>query len=226
MRWSDILPEEIMQKGDALAARAAQERVAGHNLCPAQENIFRALQATTPDKLKVCLVGQDPYHTPGQANGLAFSVSPGCPLQPSLDNIFKELVSDTGCPYPSSGDLSPWAERGVLLLNTSLTVEEHRPNSHADWGWQDFTKTVFLTALTLPQPIVFLLWGGNARRFLQDVDFTKYQNKFVLMSSHPSPFSASSGSKAAPAFLGSRPFSRANQLLSSAGAQPVDWRLP
>lgn len=226
MKWSDILPQETLLLGDKLTQKTLDERAAGQNICPAQENIFKALSITTPDILKVCIVGQDPYHTPGQANGLAFSVSPGAPLQPSLENIFKELMADTGCPHPSSGDLTPWATQGVLLLNTSLTVKEHCPNSHAAWGWQDFTKSVFKTALTLPQPIVFLLWGGNARRFMQDIDFSKYTNKFVLQSSHPSPFSAASGSKAAPAFFGSRPFSKANHLLQSAGAQPVNWQLP
>lgn len=107
MRWSELLSKDIKDKSDRLEARAAEERKADKQICPAQENIFKALQVTTPENLKVCIVGQDPYHTPGQANGLAFSVSPGCPLQPSLKNIFRELVSDIGCPYPTSGDLTP-----------------------------------------------------------------------------------------------------------------------
>lgn len=226
MLWSELLPKDIKEKSDRLEARAAEERNAGKEVCPAQENIFKALQVTTPENLKVCIVGQDPYHTPGQANGLAFSVSPGCPLQPSLKNIFSELVSDIGCPYPTSGDLTAWAKQGVLLLNTSLTVEAHMPNSHVNWGWQEVTKAIFKAALTLPQPIVFLLWGGNARKFMQDVNFAAYENKKVLTSSHPSPFSAATGSYAAPAFLGSRPFSKTNELLTAMGSAPIQWQLP
>lgn len=120
------------------------------------------MSLTQPEDVKVCIVGQDPYHTPGAANGLAFSISPGSPIQPSLRNIFTELNSDLGIQIPQTGDLTPWAERGVLLLNTSLTVYEHKANSCVNWGWDKFTTEVLKAATKLPQPIVFMLWGANA----------------------------------------------------------------
>lgn len=193
---------------------------------------------TPPDGLKICLVGQDPYHTPGQANGLAFSISPGHPLQPSLKNVFNELCSDIDCSYPKNGDLTPWAERGVLLLNTSLTVYEHQPNSHVNWGWKNFTKAVLQSATKLPQPIVFMLWGANAQDLLKDliscaavyeeggqVVRENLIHKAYLLSSHPSPFSAGKPCRGAPSFKGSKPFSTANQLLINMGGEPVDWTL-
>ena len=226
IKWSDILPEDVMQLGDKLAERAQNERGLGKTIYPPQNDIFKALSMTTPDKLKVCIVGQDPYHGPNQANGLAFSVNPGVQLPPSLRNIFDELVNDIGCPRPTTGDLTPWTEQGVLLLNTSLTVYEHQANSHVEWGWHDFTKAVFKTALTLPQPLVFILWGAKAQQFVADLDITKYPNKRVLVSTHPSPFSANRGSYVCPAFIGSCPFTNANNRLQEMGATPIDWRLP
>lgn len=154
---------------------------------------------------------------------MAFSVNPGVKLPPSLRNIFAELVSDVGGRQPENGDLTAWAEQGVLLLNTCLTVEEGRPNSHSDWGWQEFTRAVFETALGLPQPVVFLLWGRNAQAFMAGLDIEKYPNKRVLVSTHPSPFSARRGSGGAPAFIGSRPFSKVNELLEEMRAKGIDW---
>lgn len=220
MRWSDIMSEDVMQTGDELKAKAiAEAEQTGVPTFPPKEMIFRALTLTPPDKVKVCIIGQDPYHTPGAANGLAFSISPGHRIQPSLQNIFKELHSDTGLPIPSSGDLTPWAEQGVLLLNTSLTVRSGCPNSHKDWGWQKFTKHVFDLCLTLPQPIVFILWGSYAKQFAADVDWNRYTNKTAITSPHPSPMSADRG------FFGSRPFSRANVFLTHNGSTPVNWAL-
>ena len=149
MKWSDILPEEIMQKGDRLAAYADM-LIASMDIYPPSGQVFRALSLTPPDKLKCVIVGQDPYHSPGAANGLAFSINPGRNLQPSLENIFKEYHDDTGYPVPASGDLTPWAEHGVLLLNTSLTVQRGCPNSHADWGWSEFTGAVLEAAWKRP----------------------------------------------------------------------------
>lgn len=198
---------------------------------------FKALNLTTPDSVKVCLVGQDPYHTPGQANGLAFSITPGHPLQPSLKNVFNELCDDIGCEYPSNGDLTPWAERGVLLLNTSLTVYEHQPNSHVSWGWNKFTKSVLQAATRLPQPIVFMLWGANAQDLFKDLISCAvvWDNKGVarenlikkayILSSHPSPFSVTKQCRGTPSFKGSKPFSTANGLLISMGGEPIDWSL-
>lgn len=220
MRWSEILSPETLAIGDALELRAKQEIDAGKELFPPVNQIFRALSITTPDKLKVCIIGQDPYHGPNQANGLAFSVSPGVSPPPSLRNIFFEYCDDTRLDYPANGDLTRWAEHGVLLLNTSLTVYRGQPNSCADWPWEQFTRAVFMKALELPQPVVFILWGRKAQNFLSGVNIQSYPKKAQIASSHPSPFSAHSG------FLGSRPFSRANDLLISMGGEPVDWRLP
>lgn len=136
--WSDIIPQDVQALGAELAKRAACEREAGRTIYPPQEQIFRALELTTPEKVKVCLVGQDPYHEAGQANGLCFSVNRGVLFPPSLKNVFKELVSDIGCPYPKSGDLTHWAEQGVLMLNTVLTVQDGTANSHRNWGVAEF----------------------------------------------------------------------------------------
>lgn len=237
MKWSEILPQEALDVSTLLENRASAEREAGKAICPDQDKLFRALTLTPPDKVRVCLVGQDPYHTPGQANGLAFSITPGHPIQPSLKNIFIELNRDVGAPIPRSGDLTLWAERGVLLLNTSLTVYEHQANSHYNWGWQKFTTAVLKAATKLPQPIVFMLWGANAQELLpklisvaaiQEGDNIVRENlikKAYILSSHPSPFSASRKCKSSPAFKGSKPFSTANKLLVSMGGTPIDWNL-
>lgn len=225
MKWNDILPENIKILGNRLAAQAQEERDRGITIYPPQDKIFRALELTPPDKVKVCLVGQDPYHGPGQANGLAFSVHPGIPLPPSLKNIYKELVADTGCPMPTSGDLTPWAEQGVLMLNTVLTVQDGVANSHKNWGWQEFTQAVFAACASLPQPIVFLTWGGQARAFLAGIPISQLPNKAAVFSSHPSPLGATKGSDTVPAFIGSRPFSATNHYLTQMGSSPINWTL-
>lgn len=236
MKWSDILSSEALAISDQLEARASSDTLP---ICPKKEDIFRALQLTPPDKVKVCIVGQDPYHTPGQANGLAFSISPGNPLQPSLKNIFTELQSDIACGSPPNGDLTPWAERGVLLLNTTLTVYEHQPNSHSKWGWNKFTSAVLHAAACLPQPVVFMLWGADAKSLFPGIasnspivydtrGFIAKQNivkKAYIFSSHPSPFSASRTCGISPPFRGSKPFSTANNLLIEYGGTPIDWTL-
>lgn len=237
MKWSELISEDALTLGRNLQARAQQEAGEGRQICPLPQNIFRALELTPPEKTKVVIVGQDPYHTPGIANGLAFSVAPGAAIPPSLRSIFRELSTDLGVPQPQSGDLTPWAEHGVLLLNSSLTVYEHQPNSHAGWGWQYFTSEIVAAAATLPQPVVFMLWGVNAQS-LQNYILTSLgvyreagiilqpkTGKDIIMSSHPSPFSASRGCGDTPPFLGSKPFSKANQLLTTRGAEPVDWSL-
>lgn len=234
MKWNDLLSDLAKAKMKELAERAQQERKKGKIICPPQDEIFRALQLTPPDNVKVVIIGQDPYHTPDQANGLAFSVAPGNPLQPSLRNIFKELQSDIGCGRPTTGDLTPWAERGVLLLNTVLTVEAHKANSHADWGWQAFTGEIFRICSELPQPIVFIAWGRSAEDLVYGI-FPKEtgwealmtsHRKTCIFSTHPSPFSATRASSTAPAFVGSRPFSTANKCLEKMDAEPIDWSLP
>lgn len=237
-KWSEILPQEALYLATELEAHAQEERDNGKKLYPPQDQIFRALQLTKPEDVRVCIVGQDPYHTPGQANGLAFSIAPGNPLQPSLINIFKELEEDVGIKKPEDGDLTKWAENGVLLFNTSLTVYEHQANSCAKWGWDKFTKSVLQAATKLPQPVVFLLWGANAQDLLNDLISCAavYEDgkhivkenlikKAYVLSSHPSPFSATRPCRGTPAFRGSKPFSTANTLLTSMGGTPIDWSL-
>ena len=223
--WSELLPQNSVQRAAALSEKAQSERDAGRTIYPPQSQIFRALTLTPPERVRVVIVGQDPYHGPGQANGLAFSVNPGVPLPPSLRNIFREMKEDIGVKTPESGDLTPWAERGVLLLNTVLTVQDGQANSHKNWGWQDFVLDVFRSCAALPQPIVFLLWGRQAQAFVSSLSLDGVQNKKVLCSSHPSPLGAGKGSANVPAFLGSRPFSRTNQLLQEMGAEPINWEL-
>lgn len=222
--WSAYLSEEGLTLANSLAQRARREREGGELLYPPQEQIFRALTLTPPRAVRAVILGQDPYHGPGQANGLAFSVNPGVKLPPSLRNIFRELEDDLGCPPPASGDLTAWARRGVLLLNTCLTVREGRPCSCADWGWQDFVQEVYRVCARLPQPVVFLLWGAHARAFAQGGDGLS-EHKAVLQSSHPSPLGARKASGGVPAFLGSRPFSGANRLLREMGGEEIDWSL-
>ena len=218
MKWSEILDENIMLIGDELSEKVQKLRNQGVSIFPPQSQIFRALELTPPDKTKVCIIGQDPYHTPGAANGLAFSINPGRRIQPSLQNIFKEMMSDLKCPMPSSGDLTPWAQQGVLLLNRTLTVTEGCPNSHADWGWAFFTEHIFQTCVKLPQPIVFILWGKYAQRLADTIVFP--ENKLIIKSPHPSPMSANYG------FFGSKPFSKANTFLIQHGSTPIQWQLP
>ncbi len=237
MKWSELISEDTLALGCDLRNKAKQEDSEGRKVCPPPQNIFRALELTPPEKTKVVIVGQDPYHTPGVANGLAFSVTPDVTIPPSLRNIFRELSVDLGVPRPQCGDLTAWAEHGALLINSSLSVYEHQANSHSGWGWQYFTSEIVAAAATLPQPIVFMLWGANAQ------DLQKYiitglsvcrepgiilqpkTGKDIIMSSHPSPFSASKGCRDTPAFLGSKPFSKTNQLLTARGAEPMDWSL-
>jgi uracil-DNA glycosylase len=191
------------------------EVAAGRGHLPAGRHILRAFERPLAD-VRVLIVGQDPYPTPGHAVGLSFSVAPDVrPLPPSLRNIFTEYASDLGFPPPATGDLSPWAERGVLLLNRALTVGPGRPNSHQGQGWEAVTEQAIRALAARGGPLVAILWGRNARNLkplLGDVP--------CVESAHPSPLSAANG------FFGSRPFSRANDLLAGQGAEPVDWRLP
>lgn len=217
--WPAILPGQAMETGLCLRQRARDARRQGEIVYPADEDIFRALLLTPPESVKAVILGQDPYHGPGQACGLSFSVQPGCKLPPSLRNIYNELQSDIACLPPANGDLTHWAKSGVLLLNTVLTVSDGKANSHVDWGWQDFTKSVLRAIIRLPQPVVFILWGAEARAASCFVP-TNDPTKATLWSAHPSPLSAYRG------FLGSHPFSQANHFLRAMGATPIDWSLP
>ena len=216
--WTPYLEQELRAPYfAALLQRVGAARAAG-TVYPPEERTFFALTATPPERVRAVILGQDPYHEPGQAMGLAFSVPQGERLPPSLRNIFTELHTDLGLPQPSGGDLTPWAERGVLLLNTVLTVGRGAANSHAAWGWQRFTDAVLAAMAALPQPVAFVLWGGHAQKKAALAADSPYP-RLVLQAPHPSPLSAYRG------FFGSRPFSKINAFLESAGSRAIDWQL-
>ncbi len=195
----------------------AQEYKDGKTIFPKGSEYFAALNETPWDKVRVVILGQDPYHGPGQAHGLSFSVKEGVRFPPSLLNIFKELRSDLGVEAPKSGDLTAWAHQGVLLLNAVLTVEQGRAASHQGRGWEKFTDSIIEALNREKEGIVFLLWGSYAQ---QKGKFVDRQKHLVIESVHPSPLSAHRG------FLGSKPFSKINNYLQSRGQKPIDWRVP
>jgi uracil-DNA glycosylase len=200
-----------------LRAFLVAEVAAGRGFYPPGALVFNALQLTPLDEVRVVILGQDPYHGRGQAMGLCFSVPAGVTSPPSLRNIFQELGTDLGLPQPKNGDLTPWATRGVLLLNSVLTVAPGSPASHAGKGWEQFTDRVIAELSARREGIVFLLWGRYAQQKGAVVDTTRHH---VLTAAHPSPYSAANG------FFGCRHFSTANTLLEGDGREPVDWRLP
>ena len=183
---------------------------------PPKDDLFLAFRLTPPEQVRAVILGQDPYHQPGQAHGLAFSVRPGTPLPPSARNLFQERQSDLGVRLPVDGDLTGWASQGVLLLNTVLTVECGKANSHSRFGWQTFTDAVIAATNDLPQPICFLLWGAQAQKKRSIGAACPYPRLFIE-SAHPSPLSAFRG------FFGSRPFSRCNCCLEQHGQRPILW---
>jgi len=200
----------------------ANERSGSIPIYPPQELIFHALEATPFEKVRVIIVGQDPYHQPGQAHGLSFSVSKGTIIPPSLKNIFKELHRDLGVAIPTHGCLEKWAQQGVLLLNTVLTVRQGAPLSHKGKGWEEFTDAILLSLLKTDRPLIFLLWGDAAKlkydRLQLRAEVAPFRrNKVALMAPHPSPLSAHRG------FLGSGHFSQTNRLLLEWGLPPIDW---
>lgn len=183
---------------------------------PDMNNIFNAMKHASYSDIKAVILGQDPYHEPGQAHGLCFSVQKGCPIPPSLQNIYKELNADLGIPPAPHGELYKWADNGVLLLNTVLTVRRGQANSHKGKGWEIFTDDVIKKLNECEKPMVFLLWGANARSKKQ---FITNPNHLVLEAAHPSPLSAYNG------FFGCRHFSKCNAFLEAHGIEPVDWRI-
>ncbi len=200
----------------ALEARVAGCRAAGARIAPPEADIFRALALVPPEAVRVVVLGQDPYPTPGHADGLAFSVRPGVAVPRSLRNIFRELADDLGLPAPASGSLEPWARQGVLLLNTALTTEEGAANAHVRWGWEPVTDAIIDAVSAQAAPTVFLLWGRQAQARAGRIA----ARHTILAAPHPSPLSARTG------FFGARPFSRANAALAAGGRPAVDWRLP
>lgn len=212
--WKEVLREEFGKPYfDELVDFVKQEYASGV-VYPAGQNIFRAFDKCPFDKLKVVIIGQDPYHGPGQANGLCFSVARGVQFPPSLQNIFKEVQSDIGTPVPESGELDRWAEQGVLLLNAVLTVRAHQAASHAGRGWEKFTDAVVRAIAERKQQVVYMLWGSYAQKKGAIAD---PQSNLILKAVHPSPLSAYRG------FFGCKHFSEANKYLESVGKSPIEW---
>ncbi len=216
--WQTALADTLQHPDlQALLSFLAAQEQAGKLILPPSATRFQALQATPPDKVKVVILGQDPYPTPGHAHGLAFSVLPEVkPLPRSLKNIYKELLDDVGVDNQHSGYLQPWAEQGVLLLNTVLTVEAGNAGSHQKRGWERLTDRVIDTINGQPQPVVFVLWGGHAQKKAERIDS---QRHLVIQTAHPSPLSARRG------FFGSKPFSKINAFLREHGRDSIDWQV-
>ena len=220
--WRAPLAGEFAQAYmQALKDFLVAEKAAGKQIYPKGAEYFRALDLTPLDKVRVVILGQDPYHGPGQAHGLCFSVRPGVPPPPSLVNIYKEMHADLGIARSRHGFLEHWARQGVLLLNSVLTVENGRAASHRERGWEKFTDAVIRLVAARPDPVVFILWGSYAQKkaaFVEDV--ARGGRHLVLKAPHPSPLSAHAG------FFGSKPFSRTNAFLAGHGSAPIDWQLP
>ena len=212
-RLGPMLDSPRMQ---ALAAFLRSEKAKGKSLYPPGALMFNAFNRTPFEAVRVVILGQDPYHGPGQAHGLCFSVPDGVPVPPSLQNIFKEIQRDLGLPLPATGNLSPWADRGVLLLNAVLSVEQARPGAHQNQGWEDFTDAAIAALAEDRDGLVFLLWGAYAQAKGRIIDARRH---CVLRAPHPSPLSAHRG------FLGCGHFSAANRYLQGRGQPPIDWRL-
>lgn len=215
--WNPILRAEFAKPYWAELQQFVHAERATHQVFPPHDEVFAALHQTPFESVKVLLLGQDPYHGPGQAHGLCFSVRPGVPAPPSLVNVFTEMESDIGVPRPDHGNLTHWAEQGVLLLNTTLTVRAREAASHQKRGWETFTDEVIRAVSAKEETVVFVLWGAAAGRKKELIDLDRHH---IVSSPHPSPLSAHRG------FFGSKPFSQINQILVDAGREPIDWALP
>ena len=209
---SDVFESEEYQKLRCFLDHEYKTRT----IYPLPQHIYSALRLTSYKDTKVVILGQDPYHEPNQAHGLSFSVNKGVEIPPSLVNIYKELHDDLGCKIPDHGFLIDWARQGVLLLNAVLTVQAHKANSHKGKGWENITDTIIKRLNEKKDPVVYILWGANARSKKQ---FINNPDHLIIESVHPSPLSAYNG------FFGSRPFSRTNAFLISKGCQPIDWQI-
>jgi uracil-DNA glycosylase len=214
--WHELLASELEAPYfKALHEFVTQERKE-KTVYPPKSDVYTAFQLTPFDRVKVLLLGQDPYHDEGQAHGLAFSVKPGVKSPPSLRNILKELHNELGCKIPNNGCLEPWARQGVMLLNAVLTVRAHEPASHQGMGWERFTDTIIRKLSDRDDPLVFALWGGFARKKSKLIDDDRH---IIIESAHPSPLSAAK-------FFGSKPFSKINSALKKLGKDEIDWQLP
>lgn len=214
--WDEILKEEWEKPYYKQLRQFLKKEYSTYQIYPDMHDIFNALKYTSFADCKAVIIGQDPYHEPGQAHGLCFSVKPGVPLPPSLKNIYKELESDLGIPPAKNGYLEKWAKSGVLMLNNVLTVRRGNANSHKDRGWEQFTDAVIEKLNEKDTPVVFILWGANARRKCEKITNPIHKK---LITVHPSPLSAYGG------FFGCRHFSKCNELLKEAGLEPIDWAL-
>lgn len=215
-KWDELLKEEYQQEYFQKLMNFVKNEYKTHTIYPKENEVMNAFRYTDYDNVKVVILGQDPYHGPNQAEGLSFSVKNEVLKPPSLKNIFKELESDLGIPFPESNSLKPWAKQGVLLLNAVLTVEEHKPTSHKDQGWEHFTDDIIKIINEKETPVVFILWGAYARQKKCLITNPKH---LIIESAHPSPFSAYNG------FFGSKPFSKTNEFLKKNGIQEIDWRV-
>jgi len=214
--WQDVLGAELDKPYFQGLTEFIERERAGHKVFPPRDEVFSALEATPYDRVKVLLLGQDPYHGEGQAHGMCFSVRPGVKTPPSLRNVFKEMREELGHPVPDNGYLMPWARQGVLLLNAVLTVREGEANSHKGKGWEKFTDAVIRAVSQRPDPAVFVLWGNYAKKKLSLIDTDRH---VVVQGAHPSPLSAK-------LFLGSRPFTQIDKAIAKQGHAPIDWRIP
>lgn len=214
--WADALKAEYKKEYYKKLFDFVGSEYGRTTVFPPADDIFNAFHLTPLSDVKVVIIGQDPYHEPGQAHGLSFSVKPGVDIPPSLQNIYKELKDDCGCYIPNNGYLVKWAEQGVLMLNAVLTVQAHRAASHQGKGWEEFTDAAIRAVNQVDRPIVFMLWGNFARNKKQMLDNPKH---LILEAAHPSPLSAYKG------FFGCRHFSQANQFLTEHGSTPIDWQI-
>jgi len=214
--WQEVVGEEFSKPYYLKLREFLKEQYANETVYPAKENIWNAFKHTPFNEVKVVILGQDPYHGPGQAHGLSFSVQPGVPHPPSLRNMFKELKDDIGCEKPKDGTLTKWADQGVLMLNTVLTVRAGEANSHRNQGWEVFTDEVIRKLSAREKPVIFVLWGRPAQQKKPLIDLERHS---IIEAPHPSPLSASRG------FFGSRPYSKVNELLQSRGDKPIDFCL-
>ncbi|WP_251548656.1 uracil-DNA glycosylase [Neobacillus muris] len=215
--WAPLLKSEFEQPYYQQLRSILKEEYQTKVIYPDMYDIFNALHYTSYQDTKVVIIGQDPYHGAGQAQGLSFSVKPGVTIPPSLKNIYKELQDDVGCYIPNHGSLVKWTQQGVLLLNAVLTVQDGTPNSHKGLGWEQFTDKIIETLNLRETPVVFILWGKFAQQKQQLITSPQH---YIIKSAHPSPFSANSG------FFGSKPFSRTNAFLRKIGRQEIDWQIP
>jgi len=214
--WTPWLKNEWQQPYFVQLAQFIHEAYETRTVYPPKQQVFAAFENCDLPDVKAVILGQDPYHQRGQAHGMCFSVNPGVQAPPSLQNIFKELNSDLGCYIPDNGYLLPWAEQGVFLLNTVMTVEDSKPRSHAGKGWETFTDHAIMRINEKKEPVVFLLWGRDARNKASMIDRSRH---LVLEAPHPSPLSAYNG------FFGCRHFSKANEFLARTGRGPIDWQI-